>query len=165
MIQYIIHIRNMYRHGWTDAIGPPARWGCGSMVTVLWAWSWLISSYISLSVNGFRFYATLSQHRIIKQNKCFSNCEAQGNIAPASLMTIKLSGLLSGFSVTRILMKIFKTRSSEIVTECQTYFGFYTVSTLIRKRKTTFLYKLANSQNELCELFEFIVRKELNLLT
>jgi len=28
------------------------------------------------------------------------------------------------FSVTRILMKIFKTRSSEIVTECQTYFGF-----------------------------------------
>ena len=53
------------------------------------------------------------------------------------------------FSVTRILMKIFKTRSSEIVTECQTYFGFYTVSTLIRKRKATFLYKLANSQNEL----------------
>ena len=69
------------------------------------------------------------------------------------------------FSVTRILMKIFKTRSSEIVTECQTYFGFYTVSTLIRKRKATFLYKLANSQNELCELFEFIVREELNLLT
>ena len=26
-------------------------------------------------------------------------------------------------------------------------------STLIRKRKATFLYKLANSQNELCELF------------
>jgi len=25
--------------------------------------------------------------------------------------------------------------------------------------------KLANSQNELCELFEFIVREELNLLT
>jgi len=69
------------------------------------------------------------------------------------------------FSVTRILMKIFKTRSREIVTECQTYFGFYTVSTLIRKRKATFLHKLANSQNELCELFEFIVREELNLLT
>jgi len=69
------------------------------------------------------------------------------------------------FSVTRILMKICKTRSSEIVTECQTYFGFYTVSTLIRKRKATFLYKLANSQNELCELLEFIVREELNLLT
>jgi len=69
------------------------------------------------------------------------------------------------FSVRRILMKIFKTRSSEIVTECQTYFDFYTVSTLIRKRKATFLYKLANSQNELCELFKFIVREELNLLT
>jgi len=42
-------------------------------------------------------------------------------------------------------------------------FGFYTVSTLIRKRKATFLYKLANSQNELCEVFEFIVREELIL--
>jgi len=73
--------------------------------------------------------------------------------------------IISLFSVTRILMKIFKTRSSEILTECQTYFGFYTVSTLIRKRKATFLYKLANLQNELCELFEFIVREELNLLT
>jgi len=69
------------------------------------------------------------------------------------------------FSVTRTLMKICKTRSSEIVTECQTYFGFYTISTLIRKRKATFLYNLANSQNELCKLFEFIVREELNLLT
>ena len=28
------------------------------------------------------------------------------------------------FSVTRILMKIFKTRSSDIVMECQNYFGF-----------------------------------------
>jgi len=32
-------------------------------------------------------------------------------------------------------------------------------------RRATFLYKLANSQNELCQLFEFIVREELNLLT
>jgi len=60
-------------------------------------------------------------------------------------------------------MKIFKTRSSEIVTECQSYFGFYTISTLIRKRKATFLYKLANLQNELCELFEFIVKEERKL--
>jgi len=60
-------------------------------------------------------------------------------------------------------MKIFKTRSSEIVTECQTYFIFYTASTLIRKRKATFLYKFANSQNELCELFRFIVREEHNM--
>jgi len=44
------------------------------------------------------------------------------------------------FSVTRILMKIFETRSSDIVMEFQNYFGFYTISTLIRKRKATFLY-------------------------
>jgi len=37
-------------------------------------------------------------------------------------------------------MKIFKTRASEIVMECQHYFGFYTISTLIRKRKSTFLH-------------------------
>jgi len=39
------------------------------------------------------------------------------------------------FSVTRILMKIFKTRSSDIVMECPNYFGFYTIYTLIRKEK------------------------------
>jgi len=32
-------------------------------------------------------------------------------------------------------MKILKTKSSEIVMECQNYFGFYTVSTLIMGRK------------------------------
>jgi len=50
----------IYRHGWTEAIGAPDRWGCGSMVTVLCAWSWLMSSYISSTVNGFRFYTTLT---------------------------------------------------------------------------------------------------------
>jgi len=68
------------------------------------------------------------------------------------------------FSVTRILMKIFKTRSSEIVTECQNYFGFYTMSTLISKRKAAFLYKLVNSQNELCELFS-LVAQEVNIVS
>ena len=33
--------------------------------------------------------------------------------------------------------------------ECQDYFGFYTISTLIRTRKAMFLYKLVNSENEL----------------
>jgi len=71
------------------------------------------------------------------------------------------------FSVTRILMKIFKTRSSNIVMEmeCQNYFGFYTISTLIRKRKETFLCKLVNSQNELCELFGFVAQEEINIIS
>ena len=37
-------------------------------------------------------------------------------------------------SVTRILTKILKTRSNEIVMECQKCFSLYTVSALIRKR-------------------------------
>jgi len=65
------------------------------------------------------------------------------------------------FSVTRILMKIFKNKSSDIVMECQNYLVFYTISTLIRKGKATFLYKLVNSQNKLCELFSFVAQEEI----
>ena len=69
------------------------------------------------------------------------------------------------FPVTRTLVKIFKTRSSDIVMECQNYFGFYTIATLIRKRKDTFLHKLVNSQNELCELFSFVAQAEINIIS
>jgi len=34
-------------------------------------------------------------------------------------------------------MKISKTRVIDIVMECQNYFGFYTISTLIRKKEST----------------------------
>ena len=69
------------------------------------------------------------------------------------------------FPVTRILMKIFKTRSSDIVTECQNYYGFYSTDTLIRKRKATFLRKLVNSHNELCELFSFVAQAEIDMIS
>ena len=49
--------------------------------------------------------------------------------------------------------------------ECQNYFGFYTISTLIRKMKATFLYKVVNSQYELCKLFSFVEHKEINILS
>ena len=44
-----------YLQGWTDAIGGPGRLGWASMVTVFFAWSWLKSSYICSTVNGFLF--------------------------------------------------------------------------------------------------------------
>jgi len=69
------------------------------------------------------------------------------------------------FSVTRILMKIFKTKSNEIVMECQNYFGFYTISTLIMSRKLRSLYKLMNSQNELCQLFDVAAHEEINTIS
>jgi len=45
--------------------------------------------------------------------------------------------------------------------EFRNYFDFYTISTLIRNRKATFLYKLVNSQNELCKLFSFVAQEEI----
>jgi len=49
--------------------------------------------------------------------------------------------------------------------ECQNYFGLYIIATLIRKRKATFLHKLVNSQNKLCELFSFVAQAEINIIS
>jgi len=62
-------------------------------------------------------------------------------------------------------MKIFKTRLSDIVMAGQNYFGFYTIATLIRKTKATFLHKLVNLQNELCELFSLVAQAEINIIS
>ena len=45
------------------------------------------------------------------------------------------------FPFTRILMKIFRTRSKEIVTECQNYFSLHTVGALIKSVITIFTEK------------------------
>jgi len=45
------------------------------------------------------------------------------------------------------------------------YFGFYSTATLIRKRKATFLHKLVNSHNELCELFSLAAQAEINIIS
>ena len=44
-------------------------------------------------------------------------------------------------------MKIFRTTSKEIVTECQNYFSLHTVGELIKKRKLQFLQKIMFSSN------------------
>jgi len=49
--------------------------------------------------------------------------------------------------------------------DCQNYFGFYTISTLIMSRKLRFLYKLMNLQNELCELFSVAAHEEINTIS
>jgi len=46
------------------------------------------------------------------------------------------------FSFIRILMKIFRTRSKEIVTECQNYFSLHTVGELIKSVNYNFYIKL-----------------------
>ena len=65
--------------------------------------------------------------------------------------------------------KRFKTKpidpEKKEVKNSQNYFGFYTIATLIRKRKATFLHKLVNSQNELCELFSLVAQAEINIIS
>ena len=41
------------------------------------------------------------------------------------------------FPLTRIMMKIFKTNSKEIMNNCQLYFGLQPISDAIKKRKST----------------------------
>ena len=57
------------------------------------------------------------------------------------------------FPLTRIMMRIFKTNSKEIINNCQLYFGLQPISDAIRKRKINFLNKISTTCNALCKLF------------
>ena len=57
------------------------------------------------------------------------------------------------FSVTRILMKIFRTSSSQLIKECQFNFGFLPVSSQLTIRTANFLQVFIASENTLCQLF------------
>jgi len=61
-------------------------------------------------------------------------------------------------------MKIFRTRSKEIVTECQNYFSLHTVGELIKNRKLQFLQKIVSSSNTVCNLFVSVAVRESELL-
>ena len=68
------------------------------------------------------------------------------------------------FPVTRILMKIFHTTSNDVISECQSYFRFPPVHTLVRERKVRFLQKYTASENILCNCFALIATNQLNEL-
>ena len=69
------------------------------------------------------------------------------------------------FTVTRILMKIFKTNSIDVIDECRQYFAFHTVEHLIKVRKSRFLTKFANENNLFCKIFSTDAETELNELS
>ena len=58
-----------------------------------------------------------------------------------------------GFTVTRSFMKLFRTGSANVVTDCQKQFKFLPVNYLIDIRTTKFLEKLTSSENLMCSLF------------
>jgi len=66
------------------------------------------------------------------------------------------------FPVTRILMKLFKTSSNDVIKDCQCYFNFPPVHDLIRARKIKFLNNLVTCDVVLCRLFEHFANKELH---
>ena len=53
-------------------------------------------------------------------------------------------------AVKRILFKVFRTNSNEIVQSCQLYFNFPDMSVLLTARKKKFLMKFSVSDNYLC---------------
>jgi exonuclease III len=68
------------------------------------------------------------------------------------------------FSITRLFMKIFRTGSPEIVTECQHYFNFYSLGQQIAIRTSKFLQCFGASENVLCSLFSAKSAKQLHIL-
>jgi len=48
------------------------------------------------------------------------------------------------FAVTRFLMKLFRTSNTEIIAECQHYFGFCLPSKLIERKRNKFVNNYKN---------------------
>ena len=57
------------------------------------------------------------------------------------------------FAVTRLFMKILRTGSAQIVTECQKFYNFLPVSYRIDVRTVRFLDRFISSENYLCAVF------------
>jgi len=55
--------------------------------------------------------------------------------------------------VNRVLMKIFRTVSVDVIRECRLWFGIPDIKVLVVNRKKKFLMKYANSANGLYQLF------------
>jgi hypothetical protein len=68
------------------------------------------------------------------------------------------------FSITRLFMKIFRTSSPVIVSECQHYFKFYSLSQHIAIRTSKFLQCFGASENVLCSLFSAKSEKQMHIL-
>ena len=57
------------------------------------------------------------------------------------------------YTVSKVLMKVFRTTSLDVLTECRLWFGKSEVKMLIARRKLKFLTKFTQSSNVLCQMF------------
>ena len=60
------------------------------------------------------------------------------------------------FTLNRVLMKVFRTTSMDVIAECRYWFGLVEMETLIAKRKQMFMAKYVQSDNVLCQLFAHV---------
>ena len=78
---------------------------------------------------------------------------------PCLLFCVKLCPLNKSefrslnFTVTRVLMKLFRTFSNSVIQDCQHFFNFPSVDTLVRRRTITFLRKYGVINNSLTNVF------------
>ena len=66
--------------------------------------------------------------------------------------------------VTRVLMKIFRTRSRDVTDQCQIMFGMLPVKRHVFLRKVKFLLRFKNSDNLICSLFLDNASSEIKLI-
>ena len=76
----------------------------------------------------------------------------------------KTEGRSINFPVTRVLMKIFNTSSNDVIEECQSFFNFKPVQSLVAERKLTFLRKYSVISNVLCSCFSTAAKLEITML-
>jgi len=60
------------------------------------------------------------------------------------------------FTLNRVLMKVFRTTSMDVIAECRYWFGLLEMETLIAKRKQRFMAKYVQSDNLLRQLFAHV---------
>ena len=60
------------------------------------------------------------------------------------------------FTLNRVLMKVFRPTSMDVIAKCRYWFGLLEMETLIAKRKQRFMAKYVQSDNVLCQLFAHV---------
>jgi exonuclease III len=63
------------------------------------------------------------------------------------------------FTITRSFMKLFRTGSSAVVTDCQVFFNFLPIIYQIEIRTAKFMQDFAASQNSICHCFSLTAQK------
>ena len=69
------------------------------------------------------------------------------------------------FALFRVYCKIFGSFSKDFIDECCASFGINSISTVIIKRKLSFLKRYSASMNEVCGIFQSEAQHEITLLT